>query len=266
MSMSLPRPISSVAAAVPADAGSLVVATLNVRNTADRWRARRPLLVEQLVALDPDVIGLQEVRRFPDQARWIARRTSSAGSPPWQVRAAPKTGVKRVWEGIAGLSRLPVTGHARLALGRDARVAQRLTVTLPDGRTLDVYHAHLADGDEARRTAQVRRLLAWMDERPHGPHVLVGDLNSRPTSAPLRALTENGRLRSAYAQVHGAEPSRTVPGNGVLDYVLVNQRVAVHDAWVVFDGPSPTDPTLLPSDHFGVAAALSLPPGRAPGP
>ena len=57
-------------------------------------------------------------------------------------------------------------GHARLRLGGDARVAQRVTVVLPDGRPLDVYNTHLADGDEAVRTAQARRLLAWMDERP----------------------------------------------------------------------------------------------------
>jgi hypothetical protein len=74
------------------------------------------------------------------------------------------------------------------------------------------------------------------------------------------------RLRSAYAEVHGTEPPRTVPGNGVLDYILVNPLVVVLDAWVDFDRPSPTDPTLLPSDHFGLAAVLSLAPARQPGP
>jgi endonuclease/exonuclease/phosphatase family metal-dependent hydrolase len=259
--MSLSRRTSPAGAAAP-EAGTLVLATLNVRHTADRWRARAPLLIEQLVALDPDVIGLQEVRRFPDQARWIARRAAPAGTAAWQIHKTYKTGLKCFWEGIAGLSRLPVTGHARLGLGNDARVAQRITVELPDGRALDVYNAHLADGDEPTRTAQARRLLTWMDERPDMPQVLVGDLNSRPTSAPLRLLTT--RLRSAYAVVHGTEPPRTVPGDGVLDYILVNELVEVHDAWLVFDAPSPTDPSLLPSDHFGVAAALSLPPARKP--
>ncbi len=138
-----------------------------------------------------------------------------------------------------------------------------MTVVLADGRPLDVYNVHLADGDEAVRVEQARRLLAWMDERPDRPAVVMGDCNSRPGSAPIRALTADGRLRSAYALVHGSEPPRTVPPGGkgrgtVLDYVFVNDGVAVHDAWLAFDRPSPADPDLYPSDHLGVAASISL--------
>ncbi|MEA2900762.1 MAG: hypothetical protein QOH36_649 [Actinomycetota bacterium] len=249
--------------------GGLVVATLNLRNTADRWRERAPLLVEQLVELDPDVISVQEVRRIPDQARWIAREASRrrADSPPWEVRTAFKTGPKRLWEGVAVFSRPPVEDAARIRLRGQSRVALRVTVMLADGRPLDVYSVHLADGDEAVRVEQARRLLAWMDERPGRPAVVMGDCNSRPGSAPIRTLTAGGRLRSAYALVHGSEPPRTVPPGGkgggtVLDYVFVNDEVVVHDAWLAFDRPSPTDPELYPSDHLGVAASISLvPPG-----
>ncbi len=244
----------------PDGSTGLVVATLNVRHTADRWRARAPLLVEQLVALDPDLIGLQEVRRFPSQARWIARRAAGAGPGrrPWEVRTAYKTGVKRLWEGIAVLSRLPVADGARLPLGGDSRVALRVTVTLPGGGRLDLYQTHLADGDADLRRAQAQRLLAWMDERPGMAQLVVGDLNSGPGSGPLRVLGR--RLRSAYAVVHGSEPRRTVPGGAVLDYILVNDLVTVMDAWTTFDRPSPDDPDLLPSDHLGVAARLICDP------
>ncbi len=250
MSLAWPTP-------TPAPAG-VVVATLNVRNTADRWRERAPLLVEQLVALDPDIVGVQEVRRFPDQARRIARAGGRSA-----VRKAFKTGPKRLWEGVAVLSRLPVTDHARLRLRGQSRVALRVTVELAGGQALDVYDTHLADGDEAVRVAQARRLLAWMDERPERPAVLVGDCNSRPGSAPIRVLT--GRLRSAYAEVHGSEPRRTVPPGGsgpgaVLDYVFVNQLVAVLDAGLAFYRPSPADPSLFPSDHLGLWATLSVLP------
>jgi len=244
----------------PAGEDAVVVTTLNVRNTADRWRERAPLLVEQLADLDPDIVGLQEVRRFPGQARWIARHTGPQG-PPWAVRPAYKTGLKRFWEGVAVLSRLPVSGHDRQGLEGQSRVAQRVTVVLPDGGTLDVYNTHLADSDVGVRTAQARRLLAWMDERPDVAQVLVGDLNSRPGSAPIKVLTS--RLRSAYALVHGTEPPKTVPGNGVLDYVLVNDLVVVLDARVTLDRPSPDDPSLLPSDHFGVTATIRVLPPRS---
>jgi len=243
----------------PVGRTAVVVATLNVRNTADDWRQRAPLLVEQLAALDPDVIGLQEVRRLPGQARRIARQ-ASAGSARWTVRAEYKSGIKGLSEGIAVLSRLPVIDHDRLALGSQSRVAQRVTVGLPDGRVLDVYNVHLANRDSETRLAQARRLLAWIDERPDRPLVLVGDFNSRPDSAPWRMLT--GRLRSAYSVVHGSEPRRTLPAGPVLDYIFVNDLVRVHEASITFDRPSADDPGLLPSDHFGLVASLSLMPSR----
>ena len=40
---------------------SLSVATLNIRNLADRWWERAPLVFADMAALQPDVIGLQEV-------------------------------------------------------------------------------------------------------------------------------------------------------------------------------------------------------------
>jgi endonuclease/exonuclease/phosphatase family metal-dependent hydrolase len=173
---------------------------------------------------------------------------------------------------LAVLSRLPVDGRAaRLRLRGQSRVAQRVTVATPEGGTLDVYNVHLADGDETVRARQARRLLEWMDERPDQPAVLMGDFNSRPRSAPVQILT--ARLRSAYAEVHGREPPRTVVGGGVLDYVFVNDHVAVLDACLAFDQPSPADPRLFPSDHFGLAVTISVtvtgrrggPPVPAPG-
>src|SRR6185295_15374983 len=38
----------------------LLVATLNLRNIADRWPERIPLLLADMAALQPDLIGLQE--------------------------------------------------------------------------------------------------------------------------------------------------------------------------------------------------------------
>src|SRR5258708_1196095 len=45
----------------PAAGGApLHVATLNLRNIADRWPERIPLLIADMAALQPDLIGLQE--------------------------------------------------------------------------------------------------------------------------------------------------------------------------------------------------------------
>jgi endonuclease/exonuclease/phosphatase family metal-dependent hydrolase len=39
----------------------LHVATLNIRNLADRWDERLPLILADMAALQPDILGLQEV-------------------------------------------------------------------------------------------------------------------------------------------------------------------------------------------------------------
>ncbi|HEX2063071.1 MAG TPA: endonuclease/exonuclease/phosphatase family protein, partial [Acidimicrobiales bacterium] len=94
---------------------------------------------------------------------------------------------------------------------------------------------------------------------------LVGDFNATPRSTTVRLLGEH--LRSAYAAVHGREPPRTVPtplrepdatSGIVIDYVFVSADVDVLDAAVAFDQPHPTDPRLVPSDHFGLVASVSF--------
>ncbi len=237
------------------------IATLNLRNTADRWRERRSLLVRQLVDLAPDVAGLQEVRTVPNQARWIAGEAErqSGGRLRYRCYGRRKVGLWGAWEGIAILTAVPVTATAWIALGSQARVAQRVTVRPPHGGLLDLYNTHLGVGGEALRTAQARLILDWMAARPPVPTVLLGDLNARPESPTIQLLSS--RLRSA----HGDERPPTVPtplrpgrsgDASILDYVLVNDLVEVRDATRAFAEADPTDPTLYPSDHYGLAVTV----------
>ncbi|MGI8807062.1 MAG: endonuclease/exonuclease/phosphatase family protein [Acidimicrobiales bacterium] len=242
------------------------IATLNLRNTADRWPQRRHLLVRQLVALAPDVIGVQELRMVPDQARWIARAVErqTGGRLRYRPHRVPKAGLAGLWEGIGVLASVPVVATARLDLGTQARVAQRVTVRMPEGGLLDVYDTHLGLGGEVLRSAQAERILDWMERRPPLPAVLMGDLNARPGSPTIELLST--RLRSAHVLVHGQEPARTVPtplrvwatGDGsVLDYVFVNDLLDVQDARIAFDECDDRDPTLVASDHFGLAITVA---------
>ena len=49
----------------------LHVATLNIRNLADRWFERLPLLLADMAALQPDLLGLQEVVYVMQQDRLL---------------------------------------------------------------------------------------------------------------------------------------------------------------------------------------------------
>ncbi|HEX2275135.1 MAG TPA: endonuclease/exonuclease/phosphatase family protein [Acidimicrobiales bacterium] len=249
------------------DAGRLRVGTLNCRNTANDWRRRRAVLLSQLVELDPDVMGFQELRRWPSQAGWITRAVNQAYGDPaaYQAHRTYKTGLYRFWEGLAVLTRLPIVERGWLDLQSDSRVATFVALRLPDGGVLDFYNVHLTFGAAEERTAQARLLMRWLAERAGEPQVVVGDFNARPTEPAVAVVTE--RLRSAYAVVHDREPEKTVPTplrgraqgpDAVIDYMFVNDRVDVHDASVTFQRATPDDPRLVASDHYGLMATVSV--------
>jgi hypothetical protein len=48
------------------------------------------------------------------------------------------------------------------------------------------------------------------------------------------------------------------PWRGTLDYMFANHRLRVLECEGVLNQPAPHDPTLYPSDHFGVAATVEL--------
>ena len=222
----------------------------------------------QLVEVGPDVIGLQELRRCPSQARWITRGLNKAlgGQPRYRHQSTGKTGLWGLWEGVTILTRLPVLERGSLDLRGQHRVANWVRVRLGNGALVDIYNAHLASRDEALRDGQARLISEHMTARGDIPTLLVGDLNAGPTSSTLRLLGQ--RFRSAHALVHGAEPAKTWPtplrpgaGSGsTIDYVLVDEHVEVVDAWLTFDRASPSDPTLFASDHLGIAAIVKVRP------
>src|SRR4051812_40509010 len=98
---------------------SLHIATLNIRNLADRWDERLPLLLADMAALQPDVLGLQEVvyplqqdrligaggeGRYESTRGWAGRpeygnallvRRPLAATNPGRLQLAPRRSVLR---------------------------------------------------------------------------------------------------------------------------------------------------------------------------
>jgi endonuclease/exonuclease/phosphatase family metal-dependent hydrolase len=133
-----------------------------------------------------------------------------------------------------------------------------------------VTHLHHAVPAEAERDQQAASLLDWlMGARDMDAVIVMGDFNADPKEPAYARMVEAG-FRSAFAEANGAEPTVTWPSGlqapamdtdgepDCLDYIWVRGAVRVGDARLAFDRPHPDDPTLYPSDHFGVAAHLEI--------
>jgi endonuclease/exonuclease/phosphatase family metal-dependent hydrolase len=241
---------------------ALHVATLNIRNIADRWEERLPLLLADMRALQPDLIGLQEVVYPMEQDRLLG----AAGEARYR---AIRAWAGRPEYGNSLLVREPIeaTSDERLDLDHK-RSAIRAIIRLPGGSRVlyAVTHLHHVPADESVRDEQAARLVEWLDDAPSAAgQVVVGDFNAEPDE-PACARLRSAGFRSAYLEANGADPAVTWPSGiqapgmdtdgepGCLDYIWLRGSVRAVDARLTFDRPAVTDPTLYPSDHLGLAA------------
>jgi len=260
----------------------LRVVTLNIWNRQGLWLERLPLIRDQLAALLPDVIALQEVLGFPGMPSQADEIAAGMG---WNVHYAP------AWHIGGGLTfgNAILSPHALVEAdslplptpaGIDTRTAAFARVSAPGGpypvfATHLTYQAYLGHV----RCTQVRALadhVAALAPIDGPPPILLGDFNADPDADEmrfLRGLTPLGGQsvffadcwastasvgpgytydrRNPYA-LRSREPSRRI------DYVYVRGpdralRGEPLSARVALD--EPTD-GVWPSDHFAVVADI----------
>ena len=249
---------------------------------------RLEIVVEQLAALRPDVVALQEAsvggKRGNVAERlgralgfeWIhAPTTSQVFGIGWLDRAI--TSAIRFDEGPAVLSRFPIVGSDIVALPRCAnrlfpRVLLRVEVRTPHG-PLDFYSTHTSRDD-----CQLRRVAELVGARRGPlPSIVAGDFNTRESADAytellgvgfvdaFRAVNPGATGSTSRQQVHAARS--TVAHR--IDFVFVvpgaNGVSRVLESRVVLDVPRRrADGTMLwSSDHYGVLAVIEIPTNRA---
>jgi endonuclease/exonuclease/phosphatase family metal-dependent hydrolase len=259
------------------------ILTLNLLNDLSRWDERKNLIAQGVQDLQPDLIALQEVKLPLNTAQWLADCIGG-----YTVHLCPKTGRAKHHEGIAIMSRLPVDGEAHLDLQGQGRVAQYVRLKINDRRLIFANtHLYWEPGESKERLKQVERLLEWLRTTPADAAIVCGDFNSEPHHAATKRMRKH--FSSAHQTSHGKEPDYTCPTpltskrnkveqlardvrhkmlnfvarqnsswRGTLDYIFVNDGVNVKACDVVLNKPAPHDPTLYPSDHFGLMATLEL--------
>ena len=244
----------------------LHVATLNILNLADRWHERLSLILADMSALQPDLLGIQECVYVMQQDRLIG----AAGEGRY---SAVRGWAGRPEYGNSLLVREPLMAvdEARIDLGLN-RAAHRAVVRLGAGTSVvvAVTHLHHLGQDEGLRDEQARQLLEWLETAPAAEAIVVmGDFNADPAE-PTYARMQAAGFRSAYAEANGTEPAVTWPSGlqapamdtdgspECLDYIWIRGAASVESARLAFDRPDPDDPTLYPSDHLGISAHLAI--------
>lgn len=250
----------------------LTVATINLRNRADRWRQRRHLLVAQLLDATPNLISLQEISFSIGQGRWIRNQINArlpVGKRPYRLIQKRKQHWRYRAEGVGILSNLPVIYSDFVNLGFGGRIALRANVELPNRQTLDFVatHFHHVEHDKEAREEQAMLLTGWLrDVRPIPNQIVAGDFNEVPDGRASRTMKQS--FRSAYELRHGRDPLATFPTAlyptpngwaGCLDYIYVSPAIEnISQAAIFCDKPAPDDDTLYPSDHVGLIVTIDL--------
>jgi endonuclease/exonuclease/phosphatase family metal-dependent hydrolase len=244
------------------------VATLNLEQDHKRWEKRRDLVIEQLCAIRPDVLALNEVCMPLRTAHWIKDRAAERlGFEYFLVQQTRANGLSAV-EGEALLTRFPVIEAGNLDYrARDiVALVARLVV---GGSPVEVYVTHQVGSvfNDSLRLYQAQQLLAWIDSRAHtAARIVCGDFNAT-LDMPSAALMAS-RFRptqsapTAFTPLAGANGEVTHPDwarmDRCIDYIWISEALRVVESRVCFNQPSPSDPTLWPSDHAGVWADLEL--------
>jgi endonuclease/exonuclease/phosphatase family metal-dependent hydrolase len=247
---------------------SFRVATLNLEQDHKRWYARRELVVDQLAALQPDVIAFNEICVPLQTGRWLQRRTCERLGIPSALVQQSKVNGSSLIDGEALLTRYPVVETANWDYRTLDMVAQVVRLDI-EGRLLDVEVTHLyrSRGDDALRLYQVQQLLAWIASRDDvEARIVCGDFNAilEMPSAQLMASV----FRPTQTAPTAFTPLQDTDGNvshpywdrfdRCIDYIWVTGPLTLHASSVCFNIPSAADPTLWPSDHAGVWADLAF--------
>lgn len=253
-------PVAACASLPAATPRTLRLVTFNIWHNQGDWAARQPLLIDAIRAADPDIIGLQEVLEdaavgLPNQAQTLA--DALGGYEMHFVSTDPEGAPRRY--GNAILSRLPVLAHdsKKLEPLDDYRTAIRVRINV-GGKAVDIVDTHLAWQQDAQavRARQIGDLLGWLPN-DGTPLIVMGDFNAVQEDAGLNVLTGE-RFFSALPR--GTVDTTLNPAKGhplrVIDHIFVE---AAHFAPGTASrlGDTPTGGE-YPSDHFGVAATVTL--------
>lgn len=247
-------------------AGSLIVATLNLRCRLDDWAARRPLVVQALARVDPDLVAFQEDcidAGGPSQAEEVRAELSTYTGRGYAFR---RTGTHQATsgndvydEGISVLSAFSIAASHVLDLPYAQIPRKALAVdVVVRGEPLRFYTTHFDFGSQAA-TARRQAAEAIVADLPAAAVAIVGgDLNAGSGEPAYQVLSE--ALTDLWSRANPNANGDTFPANdptGRIDYLFAPSSLAA-----ALTGAKLLDEEsagVFLSDHLGLATAVSFP-------
>ncbi len=270
---------SGCAASIPRREGPLRVISLNVlhgRPDFENLAERMDIIAGEIIAQDADIVLLQEVPWVPEMGEVAEYLAGRCGMNYLYLRSNGNRWTILFEEGSAILSRFELKDPSSIELLPRAaifehRIVLHATAVTPWG-DIDVFVAHLTDGEEAINAAQLVSLQSFVDTTGSAPVVIGGDFNAREDEAHMLALSPE--WTDTHTAANPGEPGFTCcvddlhAGSGEtlekrIDYVFLLPRSGVNlevlSADVVLDQPVRVDGGWQwASDHVGLLVEIEI--------
>ncbi|MBN2651651.1 MAG: endonuclease/exonuclease/phosphatase family protein [Spirochaetales bacterium] len=255
------------------------VLTFNIRNNkssdgADRWSIRKPLTVNAIVEINPDIFGIQEA--YHSQVRYLAKNF-----PEYEYVGEGRQGgiwgehcsifyKKSKFSLISTQTRwLSDTPDVKsISWGNTIyRVITIATLKSTEGDEFSVINAHFDHQSENSRLRSAM-MVSEIVNASALPVIVIGDLNATPDSEPIKFLLEKSERSnplldafyftgvespdcSANGTFHGFKGITNFPR---IDYVMFTRHFAAKNPKVWRESYN----LRFPSDHYPVFADLAF--------
>lgn len=243
----------------------LSIVTFNLYHDKADWPRRRALIVEELRALHPDVIVLQEVLQHETLRNQAEDLAEALGYRAYFASVDPQGKARRY--GNAILTRHPVLASdwTPLRPREDARTAAHVRIDVEE-RPLNIYATHPnyrddAEGERMRRQ-QFGDLLEFIARTAgDAPSVVAGDFNAASDRPEIRAAMD-ADFDNAYDRLH-PDANRDPRAHATLNpHYFPDDPRRIDHVYLQRDALRPLEarivlnregaPGAWPSDHFGM--------------
>lgn len=190
-----------------------------------------PPIVAAIQSIDPDIIGLQEVRGLGQ-----ARRLAEALDMNYAYEGHSTGSSRPSWWGVAVLSKYPIlkAKGIQISSGRGNTKSALICMVDIGGQPTAFFSIHK---DKDLKSGSSFKIIMRAVDKIGGPIVLIGDLNMHPYDRRLELLQRRFIDTAMAVDTEGAKNARntgTFLGLGRIDYVLVDpQYFAVQDAGII---------------------------------